>query len=171
MQLRRQEEAAQRWKTVNEYTKIIDKLNAAIKNEQFQRVAAVTVLPIYKQRIFSQGQDSKNAKIGTYGTKPISISKKNQARQTGKTKFEGGYAEYKSAIGKNPGFVNLRNTDQMMMDLGLIKNGANFAFGFQNDLNGNKSEWMNTKYQKDIFMASPSEIDLFTNTLKAQVFK
>lgn len=156
---------------MNDYTAIINKLNAAIKNEQFQRVAATTVLAPYKKRIFSEGKDAQGQKIGTYGTKPISISKKNQARQTGKTYFSGGYAEYKNSIGKNPGFVNLRNTDQMMMDLGLIKNGANFAFGFQNDVNGDKSEWMNTKYQKDIFNASQSEIDLFSKTLSAQVFK
>lgn len=156
---------------MNEYTAIINKLNAAIKNEQFQRVAAITVLAPYKKRIFSEGKDAQGQKIGTYGTKPISISKKNQARQTGKTYFSGGYAEYKSAIGKNPGFVNLRNTDQMMMDLGLIRNGANFAFGFQNDLNGDKSKWMDEKYQKDIFNASQAEIDLFANTFKAQVFK
>lgn len=156
---------------MNEYTAIINKLNAAIKNEQFQRVAAITVLAPYKKRIFSEGKDAQGQKIGTYGTKPISISKKNQARQTGKTYFAGGYAEYKNAIGKNPGFVNLRNTDQMMMDLGLIKNGANFAFGFQNDLNGDKSKWMDTKYSKDIFNVSQAEIDLFANTFKAQVFK
>lgn len=156
---------------MNEYTAIINKLNAAIKNEQFQRVAATTVLVPYKKRIFSEGKDAQGQKIGAYGTKPISISKKNQARQTGKTYFAGGYAEYKNAIGKNPGFVNLRNTDQMMMDLGLIKNGANFAFGFQNDLNGDKSKWMDEKYQKDIFNVSQAEIDLFANTFKAQVFK
>lgn len=156
---------------MNEYSKIIDKLNAAIKDERFQRIAASTVLATYKQRIFSQGQDAKNSKIGTYGTKPISISKKNQARQTGKTYFAGGYAEYKTAIGKNPGYVNLRNTDQMMMDLGLVKNGANFAFGFQNNINGDKSVWMEEKYDKEIFTASQQEIDLFSQTLTNLVFK
>lgn len=156
---------------MNEYSKIIDKLNAAIKDERFQRIAASTVLASYKQRIFAQGQDAKNSKIGTYGTKPISISKKNQARQTGKTYFAGGYAEYKTAIGRNPGYVNLRNTDQMMMDLGLIKNGANFAFGFQNNLNGDKSVWMEEKYNKEIFTASQQEIDLFSQTLTNLVFK
>jgi hypothetical protein len=156
---------------VNDYSKIIDKLNTAIKDERFQRIAATTVLASYKTRIFSQGQDSKNTKIGTYGTKPISISKSRQARQTGKTKFEGGYAEYKSAIGKNPGFVNLRNTDQMMMDLGLLKNGPNFAFGFQNSVNGDKSVWMNEKYGKEIFLPTQPEIDLFSNTLKNLILK
>jgi hypothetical protein len=156
---------------VNDYSKIIDKLNTAIKDERFQRIAATTVLASYKQRIFAQGQDSKNTKIGTYGTKPISISKSRQARQTGKTKFEGGYAEYKSAIGKNPGFVNLRNTDQMMMDLGLLKNGPNFAFGFQNNVNGDKSVWMDAKYGKEIFLPTQPEIDLFSNTLKNLIIK
>lgn len=156
---------------MNEYSKIIDKLNAAIKDERFQRIAASTVLASYKQRIFAQGQDAKNSKIGTYGTKPISISKKNQARQTGKTYFAGGYAEYKTAIGRNPGYVNLRNTDQMMMDLGLIRNGANFSFGFQNNINGDKSVWMEKKYDKEIFNATQQEIDLFSQTLTNLVFK
>lgn len=156
---------------MNEYTAIINKLNAAIKNEQFQRVAAITVLAPYKKRIFSEGKDAQGQKIGTYGTKPISISKKNQARQTGKTYFAGGYAEYKNAIGKNPGFVNLRNTDQMMMDLGLIKNGANFAFGFQNNLNGDKSVWLSDKYNKAVFDASESEISLFVATLSSVTLK
>lgn len=156
---------------MNEYSKIIDRLNTAIKDERFQRIAATTVLAGYKQRIFSQGQDSKNSKIGTYGTKPISISKKNQARQTGKTYFAGGYAEYKSAIGRNPGYVNLRNTDQMMMDLGLIRNGVIFSFGFQNNINGDKSVWMEKKYDKEIFNATQQEIDLFSQTLSNLILK
>ena len=123
----------------NEYLQLIDKVNRAIRSERVMRIALSSVLAIHKPRIFEKGLDGTDAKIGTYSTKPISISKKNQARQTGKTYFKGGYAEYKKDIGKNPGFVNLRNTDQMRMDYGLIINGNSYGFGFQNELNYDKS--------------------------------
>lgn len=133
------------------------------------RTALSTVLAIHKPRIFEKGEDAKSSKIGTYSTKPISISKKSQARNTGKTHFKGGYAEYKSAIGKNPGHVNFRNTDQMQMDYGLIVNGDKFGFGFQNNENYKKSEWLQDKYDKDVFQLTDKEIDVLADTLKAQV--
>ena len=134
----------------NEFTDLINKINQAARSDRNHRIALTTVFAVHKQRIFNQGFDSKGAKIGTYGTKPISISKKNQARNTGKTYFGGGYSEYKRAIGKNPGFVNLRNTDQMMLDYGIQGSNLNYGFGFQNNENYNKSQWMEEKYKKEL---------------------
>ena len=155
----------------NEYLNLITKINDAIRSERNLRVALTTVMAVHKPRIFEQGKDASNSKIGTYGTNPISIAKKNQARQTGKTTFKGGYAEYKRDIGKNPGFVILRNTDQMMMDYGIVQNGLQFGFGFQNDVNGDKSGWLSDKYQKDIFELSDNEVDLLVNVLVDQLNK
>ena len=135
------------------------------------RVALTTVLAIHKPRIFEKGTDASNAKIGTYSTKPASISKSNQSRQTGKTYFKGGYAEYKTAIGKNPGYVNLRNTDQMMMDYGMIASGGKFGLGFQNPLNYNKSQWMQDKFDKNIFDHTDFELNLLADVLKAELLK
>jgi hypothetical protein len=153
----------------NELQTFTDKLKKIATSDKVMRVSLTTVLAIHKPRIFQQGQDSKKSKIGTYSTKPISISKKNQARNTGKTYFKGGYAEYKSDIGKNPGYVNLRNTDQMMMDYQLIVNGDKFGFGFQNNTNYDKSQWMQEKYDKDIFDLTEEELNVLADTLKAQI--
>lgn len=153
----------------NEYTGLIDRINAEVRSERNMRVALSTTLAIHKPRIFEQGLDSNGSKIGTYGTNPISISKKNQARQTGQTHFKGGYAEYKTAIGKNPGFVNLRNTDQMMSDYGLVSTGSTFGFGFTNEANSNKADWMTDKYETTIFAASDKEVEVFVDTLLALV--
>lgn len=155
----------------NEYLNLHEKFVNAIRDDRNQRVAAVTVLSQYKPRIFEKGQDSKNSKIGTYSKKPISISKKNQARQTGKTYFKGGYSEYHSDIGKGGDNVILDNTSQMKQDLNLIKNGPDWAFGFQNDVNGNKMEWMNKKYGKEISNATDQEVKLFSQVLQDQVMK
>lgn len=157
----------------NEFTDLIQKITNAARSDRNIRISLTTTLAVHKPRIFAEGFDSKGQKIGTYSTKPISISKKSQARNTGKTFFKGGYAEYKSAIGKNPGYVNLRNTDHMMMDYGLIGSGGQYGFGFQNDANAEKSQWMEQKYGKDIFQISNHEenvladvvVDLFVKSL------
>lgn len=149
----------------------IDKLNAFIQSDRNIRTALTTTLAIHKPRIFVQGLDGTGNKIGTYGTKKISISKKNQARNTGKTYFKGGYAEYKRAIGKNPGYVILRNTDQMYMDYGLVGASGKYGFGFRNSKNYDKSQWMEDKYKKDIFELSDSELNVLVNVLVDQLDK
>lgn len=141
----------------NEFTDLIRRINNAARSDRNLRISLSTTLSVHKPRIFAQGFDAKGAKIGTYSTKPISIAKNKQARNTGKTFFKGGYAEYKRAVGKNPGFVNLRNTDQMMMDYGIVGSNGNYGFGFQNSDNAKKSEWMDHKYNKLIFDISRYE--------------
>lgn len=153
----------------NEYLQLIDKVNSAIRSEKVMRIALSSVLARHKPRIFEKGLDGKDSKIGTYSTKPISIAAKNQARNTGKTYFKGGYAEYKKDVGKNPGYVNLRNTDQMMHDYGLIINGNSYGMGFQNKLNYDKSQWMQEKYQKDIFDHDDEELKVLTEVLTFEI--
>lgn len=154
-----------------DHLEFINKINGIIRNEQNQRIALTTIMSKHKPRIFQSGQDATGAKIGTYGTNPISISAKNQARATGKTYFKGGYAEYKKDVGKNPGFVILRNTDQMMMDYGILRSGSGWGFGFQNSTNAEKSDWMQTKYDKEIFALSDPELNLLGDVLLDQINK
>lgn len=153
----------------NELKNLVDKINNAIRGERVKRVALTTALAIHKPRIFQKGQDSTGSTIGQYGTNPISISKKNQARNTGKTYFKGGYAEYKSAVGKNPGYVILRNTDQMMMDYGLVSNGADFGIGFQNQVNADKAGWLSEKYNKNVFALSDHELEILASVIVNQI--
>lgn len=153
----------------NELKNLVDKINSTIRSERVKRVALSTVLAVQKPRIFQKGQDTSGATIGQYSTNPISISKKSQARNTGKTYFKGGYAEYKSAIGKNPGYVNLRNTDQMMMDYGVVANGNEFGLGFQNQENANKAGWMTDKYDKEIFSLTDNEVEIFADVVVQQL--
>lgn len=154
----------------DEFSVMISELNQITKTDRAMRTALNTVLAEQKRRIFSSGNDANNAQIGTYSTKPISIAKKDQAKQTGKTHFEGGYAEYKTLIGRNPGKVILRNTDQMMMDYGVLVLGQDkYGLGFTNDTNGDKSEWMEEKYQKDIFAESEFEGQIVENVLNQEL--
>lgn len=148
-----------------ELPNINNRLLALINTGIASRIALITTFTFHKTRIFVRGLDSQGSQIGHYSTKPISISKKNQAKQTGRTRFKGGYAEYKSAIGKNPGFVNLRNTDQLYGDYSLTQTGRDFGFGFSNPLNSQKAGWVTEKYDKEIFPVSDQELEMFANIL------
>ena len=150
----------------DEFDVMIRELNQISQTDRAMRKALNTVLAEQKRRIFSQGQDANGSDIGTYSTRPISISRKDQAKNTGKTHFEGGYAEYKSLIGRNPGKVILRNTDQMMMDYGVLVLGNDqYGLGFVNDENGDKSDWLEDKYKKEIFSESDFEGQIVENVL------
>lgn len=128
----------------DELLNIVTQINGAIRSDKGRRVALTTVMAVHKPRIFDQGLDSAGAKIGTYSKK---------------------YGEYKTSIGKNPGYVNLRDTDQMLFDYGILISGDSYAFGFQNTFNADKAGWMTDKYSKEIFHLSESEIDLLMNVL------
>lgn len=157
--------AANGWDIVLKKMQDPNTFNRAVK------VAVQTVLVEQKNRIFLQGE-AVEGKIGTYGTNPISISKKNQARNTGKTYFKGGYAEYKTDIGKNPGYVNLRNTDQMYFDYTFFDLGpGSYGIGFNNNLNFDKSQWMEAKYKKPIFNQNTKEGNILESVINFEIGK
>lgn len=154
-----------------ELVNLVVRVNRAIRSERTLRTAISTTLSEHKPRIFEKGLDENNSQIGTYGTKPISIARSKQARQTGRTYFPGGYSEYKSAVGKNPGYVTLRNTDQMMQDYGIVGQGNEFGLGFQNAHNYDKSQWLMEKYGKNIFFHSEQEVELLGKVLEDELSK
>ncbi len=153
------------------YDILINDLNKILQSDKIYIAAVNSVLVAQKERIFIDGLASDGTKIGTYGTKPISISRKAQSRNTGRTYFKGGYREYKTLSGKGAAFVNLRNTDQLMMDLGTSVNAPSkeYAIGFNNTINGDKRDWMEEKYQKPIFETTEQEDDLFLSLIEGQL--
>lgn len=155
---------------VTGYDVLIADINSVINNERVLIAAANSVLVAQRDRIFKQGNSTDGSKIGTYGTKPISISKKRQARQTGKSYFSGGYREYKSLTGREASFVNLQDTGQMMMDLGTTVIGrGEVGIGFSNQFNADKSGWAEEKYKKEIFFTSDSEDNLFDRVIQFEL--
>jgi hypothetical protein len=151
---------------------VLKKVTDMARFDRGVKVAVQSVLATQKKRIFVDGEDATNSKIGTYSTDPISISKKNQSRNTGRTYFKGGYAEYKSAIGKNDGYVNLRNTDQMNFDYQFFDLGnSTYGIGFSNDFNFQKSGWLEKKYQKSIFNQSPKEGNILNTVIEYEIGK
>lgn len=157
---------------VKGYDSLIKQVNAMINAKNAGIAAINSVLAAQKKRIFQEGKASNDSKIGTYSTNPISISKKSQAKQTGKTYFKGGYRQYKSLLGKGASFVNLRNTDQMQMDLSTQVVGNNeFSIGFNNQFNADKMKWNEEKYKKKISDTTVKDDNLFIKVYEFEINK
>lgn len=155
---------------VKGYDALISQVNRMRQTERIMVTTLSTVLAEQKKRIFQSGKDANAGKIGSYSTKPISISRKDQARQTGKTYFKGGYREYKSLTGKGSSTVNLRNTDQMMMDYGVHILGRNqYGLGFNNKFNFDKSNWNEEHFDKEIFAESDAEHRTFERVFEYEI--
>lgn len=155
---------------VSGYDKLIAQLNRMMQTDAIMVATLNSVLAGQKKRIFQDGKDANSSKIGSYSTRPISISRKNQSRNTGKTYFPGGYREYKGLTGKGNATVNLRNTDQMMMDYGVqILGRKEYGLGFNNQFNFNKSEWNEEKYNKEIFAESDADAKTFQRVFEFEL--
>lgn len=129
---------------MDELLNIVTKVNSAIRSDRGRRIALSTVLSVHKPRIFERGLAANGSQIGRYSKK---------------------YGEKKSKLGRNPGYVNLRLTDQMYGDYNIIVSGDQYAFGFQNSFNADKAGWVSDLYNKDIFHLSESELDLLMDIL------
>lgn len=106
-------------------------------------------MAIQKPRIFEKGQNERGGQIGTYSEK---------------------YAKLKSKIGRNPGYVNLRNTDQLMNDYGVTIQGDQYAFGFQNPTNAEKAGYLTDRYG-NVFHVDDKELDVFAEVLLTEINK
>lgn len=156
---------------VNGWDIVLKKMQDPNTFNRAVKVAVQSVLAEQKNRIFLQGE-AVEGKIGTYGTNPISISKKNQARNTGKTYFKGGYSEYHGLIGKGNTNVVLRNTDQMFFDYAFFELGpGSYGIGFNNNLNFDKSQWMEAKYKKPIFNQNTKEGNILESVINFEIGK
>lgn len=148
---------------------LVKSINDDIKSNRALRAAVSSVLALYLDRIFVKGEASDNSKIGKYSTNPISIAKSNQARNTNKTYFKGGYDEYKSKVGRNPGFVNLRNTDQLSLGIVMVENDDSIQIGTYSDFDYNKARWNEQKFKKNIFDLTTSELSTLLDELDGDI--
>ncbi len=152
------------------FAELIDEINELKDTDKILLSVLSTMQAVISERIFEKGQDGNDQSIGEYSTKPISIARKNQARQTRRSYFKGGYKEYKGAIGFNNSIVNLVNTGQMRDDWSIIRVDAKtYGLGFKNELNSLKADGNEDHFNKQIFAQSPSEDLILDKTFDVEL--
>lgn len=158
-----------------EWAENVKKRLNAITVADAGREAARSVIPDMRRRIFDRGETPSGDQIGTYSTRPLYIDIQDMARtglgretRGGKSKyFEGGYAQYKAALGAK-GF-NLRNFGVMMRDFLSpmeIVSGTRLKLTFKQT----RSEKIAAKYPQ-AFGFSPEERAKFNRVYRDELQK
>ncbi len=124
----------------------------------------------HKNRIFVRGRRT-NARqiIGRYSTKPISISKKQQARSTGKTFFEGGYKQYRQLAGLDSSKVILVNKGNLRDAYKLVQRGGRYMYVFKDQKSAQIAEGNEKRFNAVIFKVSPAELRRFRFFINAEI--
>ena len=152
--------------------------------------AALTVLGEMRVRIHENGQAADGSDIGAYSVKPLYVNPNNSPRkfppagksgktvfasgqkkgQPHKTKyFSGGYGDFKSTIGRNPGKVNLFLTGTMANQFVVIETPQGWGLGWMNDLLTTRAFALEMKYGKAIWECNQSEEKLLTDTIHSEI--
>jgi len=153
-------------------------------------VAVLEVLAAMQERIFEQGKAANGAKIGEYSTtpayfsvpyaqvankgrKPVGKTGKSVFKSTGKKHksqyLEGGYKDFRNAVGREDGFVNLDLTGslRLSMNAGRWKNGI--AIGFTQAESEGKATGNEARFGVKIFELSAEEKAIFEKALEREI--
>lgn len=132
-------------------SQVIERQILALKEILSGRPQRRVLLTVHQQmttRIFDEGKDAKNSRIGVYSDAYLKQRKKK------------GLGSSKKVV--------LEFTGQMRNDYQLIEKGGKFGSGFLNNFNGQKSEWVEDTYDKSIFDLTSEEERLLTDLLNEE---
>jgi len=136
---------------------------------------ATELISVKVKRIFTDGMGADGNPLPPYSTKPTYIGKKGTPRRAAAGKYEGGYGQFKSAIGRGGktnlflfGLLNSAYATGIVPTL----NGTNFAFGTQVRADSSnpagKLEGILTKYPT-AFGTSDSEKNLVLSRFRSEI--
>lgn len=151
------------------------------------RSVATTMLAEMKTRVFEEG-GATSGDIGKYSTKPLYVSinanpGKSFGQPTGKTGkskfttgkkagqshtskyFQRGYDEYKSAIGRNIGKVNLFLSGQFSQQMTVLPTPKGYGLGWTNTEMFNRAGAFTKKYKR-IWGLTENETELAKSLAK-----
>ena len=141
------------------------------------KTAVLSVHSIMVDRIFNKGENANSGKIGKYNsTDELYVNPKFSPKKfptkgkTGKTKFKNGnihktgffksYKDFRSAQGRQTGFVNLNLSGILFRDFAasLTRVNANqYQTGLKNKANIGKLEGNEDRFGNNIFKLTKSE--------------
>ncbi len=167
---------------------IVVTISAAADKDKVIRGIAVAMLPVVKTRIHEEGKDANDTQIGTYSPGYMKVRTGDFANATktkkGKKKDSGTFTDRTIRLNKESGIFtgedkvgkarpkHNRSSDtkvvasltrQMENDFSVIETPDGYGLGYNNDLNAQKSQWVEETYDKPIFSLTNKELDVATD--------
>ena len=124
---------------------LVKTMNVLAKTNKLELVVASTMLVVTADRIFAQGQAKDNSQIGTYSAGYLKTRVKNNYPNSSK--------------------VILQATRQMVNDWSVVNTGNAIGLGFKNQVNADKSGWVEETYGKPIFDHTESELGVLQKVI------
>lgn len=174
---------------IDDFTKdIAERFDLIRDNEVMLRPVCFDLIDLMTKRIHEDGKDSNEAQIGTYSegymkvrTGDFANSKRvTKGKNKGKLKDSGTFTDRTIRLNKKTGVFTGEDkvgkarpnynrtsdtkvvaslTRQLEGDWTVIPTEAGYGVGFQNEINFNKTQWLEATYKKKIFDLSPSELE------------
>lgn len=144
-------------------------------------------------RIFQDGRDSDNGKIGSYSTKPIYVSPDSLTSQVGKSGlkpkgknpnskakfkngkarksqyFPDGYKGFRAAVGRQNEAVDLFLTGSLRGDIRLGSLDGRVELAFTTDKQVQIAAGNESRFNKTIFAPTESELDIVVERWRDEV--
>jgi uncharacterized protein YjbJ (UPF0337 family) len=174
--------------TTNDYIQRLREKDNLIRLKQFVGLAASTIHVQMSNRIFDDGKNSNDDKIGSYNTtnelyvNPNKSPKKFPTKgKNGQTKFANGkphvtgyfssYQKYKGSQGRETSFVDLTLWGDLRNNFkgGLTESGGKWIVTVR-DNNAKKIEGNESKYG-EIFTATEQEKENFKKLINNEIIK
>lgn len=151
------------------------------------RLAVQDTLAAMSTRIFIDGKNSDEGKIGNYDTKPFYANPKTSpvaTNKTGKTGkkiqggyYAGGYKEYRGQQGRESGFINQRLSGDLQSDFNNGSSGFNlnqtgelcFSISIDKPENVAKVKGQEARFGPIFTELSKSEESLLLNRLEQNI--
>lgn len=133
------------------------------------------------KRIFEEGLDSNDTRIGNYSTKPMYASRdafvkksafKGKGKVRAKTKtmyLDGGYSQFRQVQGRDTSKVNLDLTGDLRSSIQTVKNGNIIEIGITSDFASKKGRGNERRFNKEILKPSTSDLKYFEQKLNLEI--
>lgn len=165
---------------LNDFADYLEGLSERMANDLKTRAllpAAVEGAAIVSQRI-SSGEASDGSKIGDYSKDKIYVGlasfkgfeSKFRPKQGKKTmKFEQGYSEFRSFIGRQNNYVDLSLSGSMHKSFRGVLYGADAIIALFGQDSIDKAEGNEKRFKKDILRPSADDIEIIKNVMTNQI--
>ena len=165
--------------SLNNFAEYLEGLSERMANDLKTRAllpAAVEGAAIISQRV-SSGEASDGSKIGDYSTETMYASISNfkgfeskfRPKRGRKTmKFDNGYSEFRSVVGRQNNYVDLSLSGSLLKSVRGVISGSDAIIAIFGQDSIDKADGNEKRFKKDIFRPSADDVEVIKDIITNQ---
>jgi hypothetical protein len=145
---------------IDDFTEAMaEKFDIIRDNEVMLRPVCFDLIDLMTQRIHIDGKDSSDKQIGTYSDDYMKVRTGQgfKSKTVSRGPNKGNARQNYNRTGDTKVIASL--TRQLEGDWTAVATDSGYGVGFLNEINFNKTQWLETTYKKKIFELTQGELD------------